>query len=59
MNLGMITLNQSTKTKQNYVTWILTALLPILKLKIFIKTFLMMLRNGLTHQTTAQVGIKK
>ena len=35
---GIITLNQSTKTKQNYVTWILTALLFILKLKIFMKT---------------------
>ena len=53
MNLGMITLNQSTKTKQNYVTWILTAVLSISKLKIFIKTFLTMLKNGLTHQITA------
>ena len=33
----MITLNQSIKTEQNYVTWILTALLFILKLKIFLK----------------------
>ena len=31
MNFGMITLNQITKTKQNYATWILTALLFILK----------------------------
>ena len=38
MNFGMITVNQSTKTKQNYVTLTLTALLFILKLKIFIKT---------------------
>ena len=52
MNFGMITLNQSTKTKRNYVTWIPTALLFILKQKIFIKTLLMMLKNGLTHQTT-------
>ena len=37
MNFGMITLNQSIKTEQNYVTWILTALLFILKLKIFLK----------------------
>ena len=29
MNFGMITLNQNIKTKQNYVTWILTALLFI------------------------------
>ena len=33
MNFGMITLNQSTKTKQNYATWILPALLLILKPK--------------------------
>ena len=30
MNFGMISLNQSMKTEQNYVTWILTALLFIL-----------------------------
>ena len=35
MNFGMITLNQSIKKKQNYATWILTALLFILKPKIF------------------------
>ena len=45
MNFGMITLNRNIKTMQNYVTQILTALLFILKLKIFIKTLLMMLRN--------------
>ena len=39
MNFGMITLNQSTTTKQNYATWILTALLFILKPKIFMKTY--------------------
>ena len=59
MNFGMITLNQSTKTKQNYVTWILTALLFILKLKVFIKTLLMMLKNGLTDQTTAKMIIHR
>ena len=37
MNFGMITLNRNIKTEQNYVTWILTALLFILKLKIFLK----------------------
>ena len=37
MNVSMITLNQSIKTEQNYVTWILTALLFILKLKILNK----------------------
>ena len=30
MNFGMISLKQSMKTEQNYVTWILTALLFIL-----------------------------
>ena len=35
MKFGMITLNQSIKAKQNYVTWELTASLFILKLKIF------------------------
>ena len=57
MNFGMITLNQSIKAKQNYVTWILAALLFVLNLKIFIKTLLMMLNNGLTHQTTAKMII--
>ena len=37
MNLGVIILNRNIKTKQNYVTRILTALLFILKLKIFYK----------------------
>ena len=45
----MISLNRNIKTKQNYVTRILTALLFILKLKIFTKTLLMMLKNGLAH----------
>ena len=37
MNFGMITLNQNNKTMQNYISWILTALLFILKLNIFMK----------------------
>ena len=59
MNFGMIRLNQNInevalngvalKTEQNYVTQILASLLLILKLKIFIKTLLMMFKNGLTH----------
>ena len=44
-------LKQSIKKKQNYAIWILTALLFILKPKIFMKTLLMMLKNGLTHLT--------
>ena len=39
MNFGMIILKQSVKAKQNYATWILKALLFILKLKIFMKTW--------------------
>ena len=45
MNFGMIILNQSIKTKKNYVTLILTALLFILKLTIFTKILLMILKN--------------
>ena len=41
----MIALNQSIKTEQNYVRWILTALLFILKPKNFMKTLLMMSKN--------------
>ena len=55
MNFGMITLNQSTKTEQNYAKWILTALLFKSKLKIFMKTLLMMLKNGLTHLTMTKM----
>ena len=47
----MITLNQSTKAKQNYATWILIALLLIFLLKIFLKTLKMMMKDGLTHLT--------
>ena len=43
------------KTKQHCATWILTALLFILKPKIFLKTFLMMLKTGLTHLTTIKM----
>ena len=45
----LITLNQNIKTDQNNPTWILAALLFILKLKIFTKAVLMMLKNSLTH----------
>ena len=41
MNFTKIMLNQIIKTKQNYVTWILAALIFILKLKIFTKILLM------------------
>ena len=52
-----VILNRNIKTMQNYVTWILTALLFILKLKIFIKTLQMMLKNGLTPQTIVKMMI--
>ena len=42
-------LNQNIKTKQNYSTWILNSLLFKSRPKIFMKTLLMMLKNGLTH----------
>ena len=42
---------KSIKTEQNYATWILAALLFILKPKIFTKILLMMLKNGLTYLT--------
>ena len=54
-DFGMVMLNSSTKTKQNYATWIMAALLFILKPKFFMKTLLMMSNNGLTHQTTAKM----
>ena len=37
MNFGIIILNQNIKTMQNYATWMLTAFLFILKLKVFLK----------------------
>ena len=43
------------QSKQNYATWILTALLFILKPKIFMETLLMMLKTGLTHLTTIKM----
>ena len=43
----MITFNQSTKTKQNYATWILIALLLIFLMKTFLGILAMMLKDGL------------
>ena len=50
-DFGMVTLNQSMKIEKNYVTLMLTVLLFILKLKIFMKILLMMLKDGLIHLT--------
>ena len=55
MNFGMITLNQSMQTEQNYVTWILIALLFILKQKIFMMTLLLMLKDALIHLTITRM----
>ena len=50
MNFGMITLNQSIEMEQNYVTDVATDSFAIyIKTEIFIKTLLMMLKNGLIH----------
>ena len=59
MHFGLFTLNQSTKTEQNYAIWLLTASLFMLKLKIFMNRLLMTLKNGLTHQTTAKMIIDR
>ena len=59
MNFAMITLNENIKTAPYYVTWILKDLLFKLKPKIFMKTLLMTLKNGRTHQTTAKMIIDR
>ena len=51
MNFGTIILYQSMETRQNYDIQILAILLFTLKPKIFLKIFLMMLRNGLIRLT--------
>ena len=55
ISFGIIILSQSMETKQNYVTKILIALLFILKLNIFIKILLMMLKDGLIHVTMMRI----
>ena len=45
MSFSMIILNQNIKKMLNYVIWILTALLFILKPKIFIKILQIMLKK--------------
>ena len=50
MHIGMTILNQNIKTIQNYIIWILTPLLFILKLKIFVKILQVMFKKGLIHQ---------
>ena len=55
MNFGIIALNRNVNTNPDYVTRILTVLLFILKRKIFTKTLLIMLKNGLTHLAMIKV----
>ena len=50
MNFGMIILDLNIKIMQNYVIWLLTALLFILKLIIFTKILHFMLKMDLIHQ---------
>ena len=50
MNFGMIILNLNIKIMQNYVIWLLAALLFILKLIIFTKILHFMLKKDLIHQ---------
>ena len=45
-------------TEQNYVTGTLIALVLILKLKLFMKTFQMMLKDGLIHLTIMKIKLK-
>ena len=45
-------------TEQNYVTGILIALVFILKLKLFMKTLQMMLKDGLIHLTIMKIKLK-
>ena len=59
MIFGMIMLNQSTITKQNYATWILIALFLIFLLKALLKILTMMLKDGLIHLTMIQTGMNK
>ena len=56
MSFGIIILNQSINTMQNYATWIQIALSFILKLKMFIKTLEMMFKKDLIHQTIKSIN---
>ena len=55
MNFGKIILDQGIRIILNYAIWIQTGLLFILKPNIFMKTLLVMLKNGLTPQTTVKM----
>ena len=55
MNFGKIILDQGIRIILNYAIQIQTGLLFILKPKIFMKKLLVMLKNGLTPQTTVKM----
>ena len=55
MNFGKIILGQGIRIILNYAIWIQTGLSFILKPKNFMKTLLVMLKNGLTPQTTVKM----
>ena len=56
MNFGMIILNRSIKTKQNYMDT--DSFVIHIKTEDFYKALLMMLKHGLTHQITTVKMIK-
>ena len=51
MSFGMIILIKSMETRQNYAIQLLIVLLLTLKLKVFLRIFLMMLGKGLIRLT--------
>ena len=53
----MIISNQNIKTMQNYAIGIQIALSSKLKLKTFMKTFLTMLKNDVTHHIMELRGL--
>ena len=56
MNFGLIILNQSISKMKNYATWIQIASLFILRLKMFIRIFQMMLKKDLIHQIMKSIS---
>ena len=57
MSFGMIILNQSINTLQNYATWIQIALSFVLKLKMFMKTLQTIFKKDLMHRIMQSVDL--
>ena len=57
MSFGMIILNQSINTLQNYATWIQIALSFVLKLKMFMKTLQTIFKKDLMHRIIQSVDL--